>query len=359
MTRPTVPTITAALVLGTLALLLAGMGSVAAGGQPELWQPPPEARWQYQLESANRGLAPSGGINVEICEAPHGGGACVRPAVFDIDLYVDARVSGNNRTINAAGVEAIHDRGGHAICYVSAGTAERFRPDYGRYVRFDRHHGQSLLGKPFSNAFPNERWLNLKNGRDQRDFILRRVESRTAKCARAGFDGVEYDNVDAYAQGRKVTGWQIRATYAARLQSGAGQDRAPQRPLRGAQERPRATRAPRAPLRLRDQRAVLLLPRVRHQPPARLPGLHAGGEGRVSGGVPNPPRPVLRQGGRPRDQLDQEGGRLLAQRPALEALPVATGQGTSLPGFMIPAGSSRSLTARRASIPSSPTSAAM
>ena len=211
MTRPTVPTITAALVLGTLALLLAGTGgSVAAGGQPELWQPPPEARWQYQLESANRDLAPSGGINVEICEAPRGGGACVRPDVFDIDLYVDARVSGNNRTINAAAVEAIHDRGGHAICYVSAGTAERFRPDYDRYVRFDRRHGQSLLGKPFSNVFPNERWLNIKNGRGQRDFILRRVESRTAKCARAGFDGVEYDNVDAYAQGRKVTGWRIR-----------------------------------------------------------------------------------------------------------------------------------------------------
>ena len=76
----------AAPILGTLALLLAGTGgSGAAGGQPELWQPPPDARWQYQLESANRGLGPSGGINVEICEAPRGGGACVRPDVFDID----------------------------------------------------------------------------------------------------------------------------------------------------------------------------------------------------------------------------------------------------------------------------------
>ncbi|HSF02372.1 MAG TPA: endo alpha-1,4 polygalactosaminidase [Solirubrobacterales bacterium] len=192
-------------------MLLAGTGgSVAADGQPELWQPPPDARWQYQLESANRYLAPSGGIKVEICEVPRDGGACMRPDVFDIDLYVDARVSGNNRTINAAGVQAIHDRGGHAICYVSAGTAERFRPDYDRYVRFDRRHRQSLLGKPFSSVFPNERWLNVKNGRGQRDFILRRVGARTAKCARAGFDGVEYDNVDAYAQGRKVTGWRIR-----------------------------------------------------------------------------------------------------------------------------------------------------
>ena len=107
-------------------------------------------------------------------------------------------------------MEAIHDRGAHAVCYLSAGTAERFRPDYHRYVRFDRRHRHSLIGKPFSDRFANEYWLNIRNGRGQRDFILRRVEARTEKCARAGFDGVEYDVVDAYAQGRKVTGWRIR-----------------------------------------------------------------------------------------------------------------------------------------------------
>ena len=103
----------AAPILGTLALLLAGDGWIgrARRSQPERWQPPPEARWQYQLESANRDLAPSGGIDVEHLQAPRGGGACVRPDVFDIDLYVDARVSGNNHTINTAAVEAIHDRG--------------------------------------------------------------------------------------------------------------------------------------------------------------------------------------------------------------------------------------------------------
>ena len=205
------PARVAATTLVTVALLLSGIGvrGVEAGAQ-EPWRPPPDARWQYQLESANRDLASSGGINVGICEAPQGGGACVRPQVFDIDLYVDARVSGNDHTVNAAAVRAIHDRGAHAICYVSAGTAERFRPDYHRYLAFDRSHGHSLLGKPFSGVFPNERWLNINNGRGQRDFILRRVEARTQKCARAGFEGIEYDVVDAYAQGRRTTGWRIR-----------------------------------------------------------------------------------------------------------------------------------------------------
>jgi hypothetical protein len=35
------------------------------------------------------------------------------------------------------------------------------------------------------------------------------VEARVAQCAAAGFDGVEFDVVDAYAQGAEVTGWEI------------------------------------------------------------------------------------------------------------------------------------------------------
>ncbi len=198
-------------ILATLAVLARGRVDRQRGPSEQgLWQPPPDARWQYQLESANRDLASSGGIERRASARPRSGGGCVRPEVFDIDLYVDGRVSGNTHTINTAAVEAIHDRGAHAICYVSAGTAERFRPDYHRYVRFDRRHRHSLIGKPFSDRFANEYWLNIKNGRGQRDFILRRVEARTEKCARAGFDGVEYDVVDAYAQGKKVTGWRIR-----------------------------------------------------------------------------------------------------------------------------------------------------
>jgi endo-alpha-1,4-polygalactosaminidase (GH114 family) len=201
-------------ILAALVLLLPGMGgSSATGAGGELWQPAPDARWQYQLESSKRRLASSGGIDVSICEGPHSGSGCVRPDVFDIDLYVDGRVSGNDHTVNTAAVNAIHHQGAHAICYVSAGDAERFRPDYRKYLRFDRRHGHSLIGKPFSRRFPNEYWLNLKNGRGQRDFILRRVNARTGKCARAGFDGIEYDVVDAFAQGRKVTGWRITARH--------------------------------------------------------------------------------------------------------------------------------------------------
>jgi hypothetical protein len=196
-----------AAVLAIIALA-AGGGSTA---EAQRWAPPAGARWQYQLESSDRGLESTGGIDVGICEAPASGGACVRPRVFDIDLYQDGRISGNDHTLNRAAVDAIHRRGGRAICYVSAGTAERFRPDYDRYVAFDRRIGHRLLGKPFSDRFSNEYWLNLNNRRGQRDFVLRRVAARTRKCARAGFDAIEYDVVDAHAQGKRVTGWRISA----------------------------------------------------------------------------------------------------------------------------------------------------
>src|SRR2546427_3697292 len=87
--------------LGTLAAFFPGAGeaSATAAGQG-LWQPAPDARWQYQLESSNRQRASTGGIDVGICEVPHSGAGCVHPAVFDIDLYVDGQVSGNNHTID-------------------------------------------------------------------------------------------------------------------------------------------------------------------------------------------------------------------------------------------------------------------
>jgi hypothetical protein len=197
-------------VAAVLAMIALAAGGGAAGGS-QRWEPPAGARWQYQLESSAKGLRSTGGIDVGICQPPASGGACVRPQVFDIDLYQDGQVSGNDHTVDTAAVNAIHRRGGHAICYVSAGTAENFRPDYDKYVQFDRTHDHSLIGKPFSGRFPNEYWLNINNGRGQRDFILRQLAARTRKCANAGFDAVEYDNVETYAQPTRVTGWKVSA----------------------------------------------------------------------------------------------------------------------------------------------------
>ncbi|MFI6901371.1 endo alpha-1,4 polygalactosaminidase [Nonomuraea sp. NPDC050394] len=187
----------------------AGATAEASGGAA-IWRPPVQSRWQYQLQGS-KAHAATGGINVGICEVPQSGGACVRPSVFDIDLYVDAEVAGNNTTLNTAGVDAIHDKGAKAICYIDAGSIEDFRPDYPAFVEWHDSHGGSLLGKPFSDEFPNERWANINNDKGQRDFLLKMMEARVDKCVRAGFDGVEFDVVHAHEEGQKVTGWNISA----------------------------------------------------------------------------------------------------------------------------------------------------
>ena len=166
---------------------------------PNCWQPPLEARWQYQLQAKPGVADDTGGIDVDICEAPAAGGDCVTPDVFDIDLYVDTKVSGpGNFVVDTAAVDAIHAAGGHAVCYLDAGDAETFRPDYQRFVDFDKHCDGCLIGNPFSQVFPDEFFLNINNDQGQRAFILKVNRDRVEKCAAAGFDGVEWDIIDTY-----------------------------------------------------------------------------------------------------------------------------------------------------------------
>ena len=144
------------------------------------WKPPLNARWQYQLQPMDQ-YAATGGVNVDICASPATGGPCVRPSVFDVDLYDVDSV-----TPNSTGTAAIHARGAKAICYVSAGTWEDWRPDAGQFPA-------SVKGA--KNGWPGERWLDIR----QTGVLIPIMDARVAKCRQAGFDGVEWDNVDGYS----------------------------------------------------------------------------------------------------------------------------------------------------------------
>lgn len=206
------------LSMAALLLVLATAPALAVPPQPcdtaagACWTPPLQARWQYQLEAKRRRNPETGGINVDVCHKPFTGGPCVTPDVFDIDLYVDTNLTGEGVfVVNTAAVDAIHARGKRAICYLSAGDVETFRPDYQAFVDFDAQCGHCLIGEPFSRTFPDEFWANVNNDQGQQDFMLQMVGQRVAACAAAGFDGVELDVVDAWAQGSAVTGWEISA----------------------------------------------------------------------------------------------------------------------------------------------------
>lgn len=82
-------------------------------------------------------------------------------------------------------VSKLHRRGRAAVCYLSAGSWERWRPDAGRFP-------QEVLGRP--NGWPGERWLDVR----RLDVLRPIMRARVAMCARKGFDGVEFDNVDGF-----------------------------------------------------------------------------------------------------------------------------------------------------------------
>jgi hypothetical protein len=178
---------------------------------------PQGARWQYQLQAARNAAGTgcryttTGGINTNITGTSFATGQSVRPTVFDIDFQTDPFCTGGTITKeNTAAVTALHARGDHVIGYIDAGSAESFRPDFPQYESFNASCDGCLFGKPLS-GFRNEFWANINNnafGHDPndpagttesaREFVLEEIAKRVARVKADGFDGVEFDVVDAW-----------------------------------------------------------------------------------------------------------------------------------------------------------------
>ena len=119
--------------------------------------PPPATTWQWQL---------SGRID-----------RSVKAEMYDIDLF----------DTSAATVASLHRRGRHVVCYLDAGTYEPGRPDAAAFPA-------AVLGAGVE-GWPGERWLDIR----RLDVLGPILKRRLDLCRRKGFDGVEPDNVDAYA----------------------------------------------------------------------------------------------------------------------------------------------------------------
>lgn len=128
-------------------------------GAPGIWRPAPRTTWQWQL---------SGSID-----------ASVDAEMFDVDLF----------DTPASLVADLHARGRRAVCYMSAGTLETAgqRPDAARFAA-------PVVGKALDD-WPGERWVDVR----RLDVLGPIMERRLDLCREKGFDGVEADNVDAYA----------------------------------------------------------------------------------------------------------------------------------------------------------------
>jgi hypothetical protein len=189
------------------------------------WQPALNSRWQYELQAAR---TPSGtcdtsqnpgGINVNITGTAFTGTTGVAPAVFDIDHQIDTICDSSppQYTQNTLAVSQIHAKGAKAIAYIDAGTWESFRQDAAQFDAFNTSApcNGCLYGKTLS-GFHNEKWLNINPGvsginpntgqaEDRQAFILDEMTARVNQAKADGFDGVEFDNVDAWQNRTGVT----------------------------------------------------------------------------------------------------------------------------------------------------------
>lgn len=121
-------------------------------------------------------------------------------------------------------VEEVLAQGTRPWCYLSVGTAEDWRDDYAAFVVVDaaeRDAGNpAILGDELAD-WPGERWLNVQ----RYEVFLELMVDRLRLCVDKGFELVEFDNMDGYANatGLSLTEQDARV-YVAALVSEA-QDR--------------------------------------------------------------------------------------------------------------------------------------
>ena len=97
--------------------------------------------------------------------------------VFDLDLFTTA----------ASTVRALHLQRTKVLCSLDAGSWEPGRPDSAAFP--SRVRCRPLIG------FEDERWLDVR----RTDVLLPLMARRMGVCKAKGFDGVEPDNVDGFA----------------------------------------------------------------------------------------------------------------------------------------------------------------
>ena len=127
-----------------------------ASHQPTIWHPPLRTDWQWQLTTP---------VDQK-----------VKVPMYDIDMFDN----------DASVVASLHNKGRKVVCYIDVGTWENWRPDAKKFPKF-------VLGK--HNGWPGERWLDIR----RIDILGPIMQARMDLCQAKGFDAMEPDNVDGYA----------------------------------------------------------------------------------------------------------------------------------------------------------------
>ena len=141
--------------MAAAARVLAAAACGGGGGAGARWRPATGATWQWQLQ---------GPVDTRL----------------DVDVYdVDPR------PVPAAALRRLRADGRRLVCYFSAGSVEAFRGDPAL--------PPAVVGRPLA-GYPDERWLDVRRAEVRSKAVAELDRARARGC-----DGVEPDNVDAYA----------------------------------------------------------------------------------------------------------------------------------------------------------------
>ncbi|MFE0458157.1 endo alpha-1,4 polygalactosaminidase [Kitasatospora sp. NPDC058965] len=133
-----------------------GSSPSTPGTTGAVWHPAPGTAWQWQL----------GGTVDQSVDVP----------VYDIDGFENS----------AAVVAALHAKGRKVICYINAGSWEDYRPDAAAFPNAVEGAG---------NGWQGEKWLDIR----QLNVLGPLLGKRFDMCKQKGFDAIEPDLMDAYA----------------------------------------------------------------------------------------------------------------------------------------------------------------
>ena len=137
-------------------LLTALPACIANRNKSTVWKPKPRTSWQWQL---------SGTIDTS----------------FDVQMYDIDLVETPAETI-----KTLHAAGRTVICYLSAGSWEKYRPDADQYPA-------EILGYTL-DGWPDEKWVDYR----QIDKLGPILQARMDLAVSKGCDGIEPDNIDGY-----------------------------------------------------------------------------------------------------------------------------------------------------------------
>ncbi|SIO95832.1 endo alpha-1,4 polygalactosaminidase [Vibrio spartinae] len=161
-------------VLWSFSMMLS-IAACQANPQPHLshdptwWSVPAGLSWMWQLQDYEHIK-----INPEI-------------DVYDVDLF-EASEGGAQSLIRK-----LKSANKKVICYFSAGTREDWRSDAGDFLE------SAVIADGEMDDWPGEVWLNIANRNALENNIQPIMAKRLDLAAASGCDGVEPDNVDAYA----------------------------------------------------------------------------------------------------------------------------------------------------------------